>query len=125
MIKMSYDKRNGESHIRVGNIQNSTGVAIGNGARATVNQSHPSEREEVDILLDDFIRSLGLYNDSLADPQGVRESAVEARAEVARPSPKWLAVRRMLTRVSAGVAGVAALTDAINNIQSLVARIIN
>jgi hypothetical protein len=122
---MSHDKRNDESHFRVGNIQNSSGIAIGNGARATVNQSHPSERDEVGILLDDFIRSLGLYNDSVADPQGVRESTVEARAEVARPSPKWLEVRRMLTRVSAGVAGVAALTDAINNIQSLVARIIN
>jgi hypothetical protein len=42
---------------------------------------------------------------------------------MARSSPKWQAVRRTLTTIAAGVAGVAALTDAINNIQALVARI--
>jgi hypothetical protein len=122
---MSRDKRNGESHIRVGNISNSTGIVIGSGSRAIVNQSHLSEQREVGILLDDFINSLELYDHSLADPQFVRESAVEARAEVARPSPKWDSVRPMLARIAAGVTGVAALTDAINNIQSLVGRIIN
>jgi len=120
---MSHGKRNDES-FSIGNIQNSTGIAIGSGAFAAVNQPAPPTRDEVNTLLDDFIRALGVYGASVSDPQGVRETALEARKEVARPSPKWQAVRRMLTTMAAGVAGVAALTDAVNNIQSVVARII-
>ena len=120
---MSRDRRNDDSQIRVGDIQNSTGIAIGHRTYVAVNQPRPSAQDEVSALLDDFIRSLGLYGDSLGDAQGVRQSAAAARAEVARPSPKWQAVRRMLTTIAAGVAGVAALTDAINNIQAFVAHI--
>ncbi len=120
---MSHDKHSNETHIRVGNIQNSTGIAIGNAAHTEVNFYEPTARDEVRTLLDDFIDLLTRYSDSLADCYSVRRSAIEARAEVARPSPKWQAVRRMLTTIAAGVAGVAALTDAVNNIQSLVTRI--
>src|SRR5262249_6892200 len=118
---MSHEKHSSESHIRVGNIQNSIGVAIGNGARAEVNLS-PASQDDIRASLDDFIRLLGFYGDSLPDLPGVSKTATEARAEVARPSPKWQAVRRMLANIAAGVADVAALTDAINNVQSLVAR---
>jgi hypothetical protein len=120
---MNRNKDDGEFHIQMGSIQNSTGVAIGNGAHVTVSQYHPFEPDELRTLLDDFIRSLRLYNDSLPDPQAVLESAVEARAEVAQSSPRWDVVRRMLTGIAAGVSGVAALTEAINNIQSLMGRI--
>jgi hypothetical protein len=121
---MSRNRRSDDSQIRVGDIQNSIGIAIGNGTHVAVNQPQSSVQDEVSALLDDFIRSLGLYGDSLGDAQGVRQSATAVRAEVARPSPKWQAVRRMLTTIAAGVAGVATLTDAINNIQALVAHIV-
>jgi hypothetical protein len=121
----SQNRRESPSKFRVGDIQDSTGIAIGNGAYAAVNQPRLSVQDEVVALLDHFIHSLGLYGDSMSDAQGVRQSAAAARAEVARPSPKWQAVRRMLTTIAAGVAGVAALTDAINNIQALVAHIVD
>jgi hypothetical protein len=119
---MNHNKRIDDYQIRVGNIQDSTGIAIGNEANAVVNQPRPSLQGEVSALLDEFIRSLELYGDYLDDAQGVRQWAARARAEVARPSPKWQAVRHVLATIAAGVAGVAALTDAINNIQALVAH---
>jgi hypothetical protein len=115
---MSRDER-GQS-IRVGNIENSTGIAIGNKVSVAVNQPTASLQTEVSALLDEFVQSLERYGDVLADTQSVRRSVAEARAEVASPTPKWQAVRRTLASIAAAVAGVAALTDAISNIQGLV-----
>lgn len=120
---MSSEKR-GRS-IRIGNIENSTGIAIGDGAHASVIQPQPHMRDELSALLDEFMHSLERYGDAIGDAERVRKSVLDARAEVARPSPKWQAVRQTLTRIAASVAGVAALTDAINNIQALVAHIID
>lgn len=120
---MSSKEKCGDSSIRVGNIQNSSGIAIGNGTHVTVNQPQSSTRDEVSALLEDFMRSLELYGDSLSDAKGVRELTAAASTEVALPSPKWHAVHRLLARIAGGVAGIAALTDAINNIQALVTRI--
>jgi hypothetical protein len=114
---------NGDAQIRVGNIENSTGIAIGYGAHATVNQPRSDAQAEISEMLADFIRSLGRYLDYVEDAEDVQETAIEARIEVTRPSPKWQVVRRMLATIAASVAGVAALTDAINNIQALVERI--
>lgn len=116
-------KRRGETNISVGNIENSTGIAIGHGSSASVNQLQPFAEHELISLLDEFIRSLRIHSTSIPDAQDVREAAVAARAEVAKPSPKWHVISGLLTRVAAGVTSVAALTDAINNIQALVARI--
>lgn len=122
---MSHGKHSNGRKITVGNIENSTGIAIGDGTYVAVNQSMPSAQEEISALLDEFIISIGRHGDSLSDAQGVRQAAETLRAEVARPSPKWQTVRRMLTTVAASVGGVAALTGAINNIQALVAHIID
>lgn len=120
---MSDNRRTSDFRINVGDIENSTGIAIGNNAIVNVNQRQP-EWAELGALLDAFILSLGRYGDSLGDAQGVQKAAEAARAEVARPSPRWQAVRHKLTTVATGVAGVAALTDAINNMQALVAHIV-
>lgn len=121
---MTNNEHSGDFQVTVGDIQGSSGIVIGCGSSAAVNQPQSSAQEEVGALLDDFIRSLGIYIDSLDDAQGVYRSAETARAEIARPYPKWPAVRRLLTTIAASVAGVAALTDAISNMQAIVARII-
>jgi hypothetical protein len=108
----------------MGNVENSTGIAIGHGAHALVNQTQAAGGSEIGDLLADFIRSLPRYREFIDDEKTVQEVAIDARTEAMRPSPKWSAVRRMLTAISASVASVAALTDAINNIQALVERAI-
>jgi Family of unknown function (DUF5955) len=120
---MSRDKHS--RSIRIGNIENSTGIAVGDGAYAAVNQPKPSMQDEVSALLDEFMQSLERYRDALDDAESVRHSVVEARIEVTRPSPKWQIVRQTLTGIAAAVAGVASLTDAINNIQALVSHVID
>jgi hypothetical protein len=120
---MNNSGNDGDGRITVGNIDNSTGIAIGHGARASVNQPRSDAQDEISEMLADFIRSLGRYLDYVEDAKDIQETAIDARTEVMRPSPKWQVVRRMLTTIAASVAGVAALTDAINNIQALVERI--
>lgn len=120
---MSDNRHSGNFRLNVGNIENSTGVAIGKNVSVEVNQRQP-ERDELSVLLDAFILSLGRYGASLDDAQGVRKAAEAARAEVALPSPRWEAVRHKLTAIATAVSGVAALADAINNIQALVAHIV-
>jgi len=94
--------------------------AVGDGANVTVYQHQATPQDEVCALLENFLRSLESHSDAIEDAEGIRESAEMARDEVMRPSPKWQAVRRMLTAIAAGVAGVASLTDAITNIQAIV-----
>ncbi len=116
-------KKHGGQNITVGDIANSVGIAIGEGASASVNQSSPPTQEELIGLLDEFIRSLGSYDDTLFNSHSIRESAIAARTEAARPSPRWRVIRRLLKGIAASVSGVATLTDAINNLEALVARI--
>jgi hypothetical protein len=121
---MSRSRHNSGSGITVGDIKNSTGVAIGQGAHVTVNpQPQPSAQDQVIALLDDFISSLDGYRDSLVDEQGVRRAVTEARAEAGTSSPKWQSVRDKLAAVAKSVAAVAALTEVITNIQALVAHL--
>jgi len=120
---MNPRRHDDSSIIKVGNIQSSTGIAIGNNAHVAINEPGSSPRDEIASLLDEFIRTLESYGDSLVNEQGIRKSATAVRAEIARPSPKWPSVRRGLAMIATSVAGIAALTDAINNIQALVSRI--
>lgn len=117
-------KKHGNSSISVGNIEDSVGVAIGHGSSVSVHQTRSPAQEEIIALLEEFIRSLGSYGNSLSDAREVRESAIAACAEAAEPSPRWHVVRGLLKGIGASVASVAALTDAINNIQVLVAHIV-
>jgi len=119
---MSSSKR-GDSNFNVGNIENSTGIVIGNESSVSVNQNVQSMHVEVITQLDEFIRSLGSYDNSLADAHDIRECAVAARAEAAETTPRWHVVSRLLKRIAASVASVAALTEAISNIQTLIAHI--
>ena len=116
-------RQNRDTGIRVGNIASSTGVAVGPGASASVHQSLPSRQAEVHELLQAFARTLGYYQDGVDDAEELRRTVGAAQAEVSSSSPVWSAIRRMLTAIAGSVAGVAALTDAINNIQAIVDRI--
>jgi hypothetical protein len=123
-VTLSGDGEHDGESIRVGDISNSTGIAIGTGAQAIVNQRGWAARDGLSTLLSDFILSLGRYRDFLEDAGSVQEAAIDVRTEVARPSPKWQSVRSALTAIAASVTAVATLSDAINNIQALVERII-
>jgi hypothetical protein len=110
------------SDIRAGDVQGA-GIVIGHGSSASVQQSLPPSQCEAIALLDEFLRLLASHESSVADASGIRESAVAARTEVGEPSPRWPVVRGLLRGIAAGVAGVSALTGAINNIQALVSHI--
>lgn len=108
--------------ITVGDITGSTGVAIGTKVSVSVH-SPPSPREEVIALLNAFMQSLGPYENTLPNSPAVRAAAEAARAEAEKRSPRWSVIRSSLRGIAASVASVAALTDAINNLEALVAHI--
>ena len=80
-------------------------------------------REELIALLNAFMQSLAAYENTLPNSPAVRAAAEAARAEAEKPSPRWRVIRSSLKGIAASVASVAALTDAINNLEALVARI--
>ena len=87
------DRQQG-SPITVGDVEG-TGIVIGHGSSAVVAQQSAALAEAVE-LLDDIIRQLVLHQDSVPDPEGLLESAQEARSELAEPSPRWSVVRGLL-----------------------------
>ena len=109
------------SRIRVGDVKG-TGIVIGHGSSAVVAQLPAAQLEAVE-LLDQIIRQLELRHDSVADPEGVLESAQDARSELAEPSPRWSVVRGLLRGVAAGVAGISTLADAVEKVQALIAHL--
>ena len=121
---MSNGKSDGDSHITVGDISSSMGVAIGTGARASVSSSRLNVRDEISAQLTRFTQQLTFYQDDMNNPGEVQQIAADALTEAARPEPRWPAVRQMLAVVGASIAGIAALTDAIYNIQQLVSQMI-
>lgn len=116
-------KKSGTSNFNVGNIENSTGIAIGINSTASVNQTLPASQAEIVILLDKFISSLQQYAGSLSDTPDIHASAIAARAEAEKSSPKWPVIRSLLKAIAADVVRIAALTDAVNNIITLVTRL--
>ena len=119
---MNHREHDGQD-ITVGDITNSTGIGIGKDIYLSVNSPLSPAREELITLLNAFIQSLGSYGDSLSDSPDIIEVAEAARAEAERQSPRWGVIRTWLKGIAASVASVAALTDAINNLQALVDRI--
>jgi hypothetical protein len=109
------------SRITIGNVQG-TGIVIGHESSAVVAQLPAAQIQAVE-LLDDIIRQLVLHHDSVPDPEGVLESAQDARSELAVPSPRWSVVRGLLRGVAAGVVGIATLADAVDKVQALVAHL--
>jgi predicted XRE-type DNA-binding protein len=121
---MSNGNVSGDSRITVRDISSSTGVAIGPGARASVSASGLNTRDEITAQLTRFTQQLAFYQDDVENAGDIQQIAADALAESTRPEPKWQAVRRMLTAVGASVAGIAALTDAVDHIQQLVSRML-
>jgi len=117
------DRRNRQqqgSPIKVGDVQG-TGIVIGHGSSAVIQR--PAALAETAELLDEIIRQLELHRDSITDPEGLLESAQDARSELAEPSPRWSVVRGLLRGVAAGVVGIATLTDAVDKVQALIAHL--
>lgn len=109
-------------NITVGDISNSTGIAIGPHARASGGQPPPVDAAEVIALLDDLARRVDACAESLENAAGIRESLRAARNETARTAPRWDRVRDALRRVEPAVAGISALAQAVNNIWALVSH---
>ena len=117
-------REQGGQNITVGDIKKSKGVVIGSNIDYSYNPPPPPPaRDELITLLNAFIESLGPYGDSLSDSPDILEAAEATRAEAEKQSPRWGVIRTWLKGIAASVASVAALTDAINNLQALVDRI--
>jgi hypothetical protein len=107
--------------ISTGDIQG-VGIVVGDGSSASVGWPQPQAQPELATLLDEFLDLLKCYQGSIEDVSSVRDSAIAVKSEIAEPSPKWGVVRGLLRGITASVARVDALTEAINNIQILVAH---
>lgn len=110
------------SRIKTGDVQG-VGIVIGDGSSVNVGQSLPLAQREVIETLDEFLDLLDSCTGSVPDALDVRQSAQAAKAEAEESSPRWGIVRGLLKGIAASVAGVASLTDAIRNVQDLIAHI--
>ncbi|HSZ38497.1 MAG TPA: DUF5955 family protein [Trebonia sp.] len=109
--------------ISVGNITGSSGIAIGHHAQASsVRQSSPTDPERIAAMLETLADQINAHADDLADAEPAREAAEVARAEAASQAPRWTRVRSMLRLIGPAVAGVAELTQAVDNIRELIPR---
>ena len=109
-------------NIHAGDVSGS-GIVIGHCSSASVGLGLPSAQRDAIELLGEFIRLLDSFEDAVPDAADVHEAAEAAKAEAEKPSPRWGAVRGLLKGIAASVAGISALTDAIRNIQDLVAHL--
>lgn len=110
------------SGINVGDVHG-TGIVIGNESSVSIETDRSTAQRDAAAMLDEFMRLLEVHQSSVADVADIRESAAVARAELAEPSPRWHVVRSLLRGAAAGVTGVSALTEAINNVQALIAHL--
>jgi hypothetical protein len=118
------DKMNSDNVGRIRSVNISGhGNVIGNNSSSWVNVHVTAPQQEALAVLDEFIRKLDLYEKSISDVHRVRQGALAARTEIAEPLPKWERIRSLLRGVAASVAGVAALSDLVNNALSIVAHL--
>lgn len=115
------DYSSSNSYISTGDVAG-TGIVIGNGSSVNIGQSPEPTQPELIRSLDELIALLGQYEGSIEDESGLRESIMEARREIGKPTPRWAVVRTLLRGIAAGVTGVAALTDAVGNILAIVSK---
>jgi hypothetical protein len=94
-------------------VINGDGNVIGDNSSSYVSKTAPPE---ILAALNDFIVSLARYAHDVPDSHRVRADAEAARSELAKPKPRWDRVRDALGKVANGVAGVAALSDLVNNV---------
>ncbi len=110
------------SDIRTGNVHGQ-GIVIGHHSSASVVNSLPQMQRETIAQIDEFVRLLDSFEGFVPDVSDVRGAAEAAKAEAEEPSPRWGVIRGLLKGIAAAVAGVASLTDAVRNIQDLVAHL--
>ena len=103
---------------------NSSASFIGDNASARAD-IHTAGSQPGDALaaLDEFIFRLAFYQGSLRDAQRIQEKALAARVEMTGSAPKWDKIRSILKGIAASVTGVAALTDLMNNVLSMVSHL--
>lgn len=120
MSRAKDERLHGDIH--AGDVSGS-GIVIGHGSTASVGPGLPPAQRDAIELLSEFIRLLDSFEDAVPDAADIHEAAEAAKTEAEQPSPRWGAVRGLLKGIAASVAGVSALTDAIKNIQDLVAHL--
>jgi hypothetical protein len=113
------------SYFSVGDISRSSDVVIGNHSAIIKGESLTQVQRELLGKLDEFMALLSRHADSVEDAASVRQSVAEAESEVRKPSPRWSIVRTLLRGVAAPVAGVAALTEVINNALGILSHLVN
>jgi hypothetical protein len=107
--------------ISTGDIRG-VGIVVGHGSSASVAPAQPQAQLELVAMLDKFLDLLERCEASISDASSVRESAIEVKSEIGKPSPKWGLVRVLLRGISASVASVDSLVETVNNIQVLVSH---
>lgn len=120
----SKDDASSVSYNKIGDVTG-TGIVIGDGSSSSVviGQWLSPVQIELSRRLDEFMDLLAHHERSMDDAVGVRKSLMEAQREAGDPSPRWPIVRTLLRGIAASVNGVGVLTEAINNILVIVARI--
>lgn len=113
------------SYFSVGDIIGSSDVVIGNNSAIVKGESLPQVRHELLSKLDQLMSLLDGHAGSVEDVAGLREALEEAESEVRKPSPRWSIVRALLRGFVAPVAGVAALTEVLNNVLEIVSHLVN
>jgi hypothetical protein len=113
------------SYFSVGDITGSSDVVIGNNSAIVKGGFLPQVRHDLLGKLDEILSLLDDHAGSVADAAGVREAIEEAESEVRKPSPRWSIVRTLLRGVAVPVAGVAALTEVVNNVLEIVSHLVN
>lgn len=108
--------------ISVGDIKNSVGVAIGQDTQASVQQSPQEDAGQITAMLNALVQLIDAHAGALGDAAPAREAVVLACEEAGSPTPRWARIRGLLGLVAPAVAGIAALTDAVDNIRGLIPR---
>lgn len=119
---ISGDNSSSTSYTHVGKAIG-TGIVIGDNSSVVIGQTQHPMQVELLRKLEEFTDLLAFYESSVEDAPDVLDSLLEAQREVREPEPRWPMLRVSLRRIAASVSGVAALTEAVNNILALLSRI--
>ncbi|HEY2519583.1 MAG TPA: hypothetical protein VGJ19_05695 [Streptosporangiaceae bacterium] len=110
--------------ISTGDIQG-TGIVVGHHSSAEVHQGAETGRDDVVVLLNEFLAKLNETDPPPANPENLRELAETARDLASEPKPKWHAVRSMVATIAEHLPKASALTIIISNVQSLIGHLLH
>jgi len=77
---------------------------------------------ELSKKLEEFTDLVAHHEGAVEDAPNVRKAVQEAQREVAQSAPRWPILHMLFRGIAASVSGVAALTDAMNGILTLLGR---